>query len=62
MVAGCAATTAGDSGESSLLVPRFKEKEAPVVLECFLSKVETIRIELPLLWIEKFEFNGMSRI
>ena len=62
MVAGCAAATANDSGESRLLVPCFEQNEATVVLECFCSEVERIRIELPRLWIENFEFNGMSRI
>ena len=62
MEAGCAAATAGDSEESRLLVTGFEKKEASVALEWFCSEVERIRIELLLLWIEKFEFNGMSRI
>ena len=60
--AGCATATAGGSGESRLLVPGFEQKETLVALECLCSEVERIRIELPPLWMEKFEFNGMSRI
>ena len=62
MVACCAAANADDSEESRFLVPCSEQKEASVVLECFCSEVERIRIELPLFWIEKFEDNGMSRI
>lgn len=48
MVAGCAAVTAGDSDESRLLVSCAEQKEAHVVLDCFCSEVEQIRIELSL--------------
>ena len=48
MVAGCAAATAGDSEETRLLAPCSEQEGACVVLECFCSEVERIRIELPL--------------